>query len=338
MKNLLLYFSVLLIATPSLASKKEIPKDSDWLLLGLELGSQDKTDVTLPEVENEGTQIGIYGAYSKYRTDYVWDLGLGFRYDKMEDNSVTVETKAFTANLGVRYRLNSSWNLGPELQWLFGQDVSFSDTGTNSDDRNQVLFGGLRLMYDIYQVEDRDENILRLGLRAMQDLNIGERDMSIVQFLVEYNWALRRARKVIGLQKAPFLKLDLKKANIRFQVGKKELEPNSIVIVHQIGDILAKYKSEWEFIDIFGHTDSTGDYDKNVKLSWDRADFVKNELVSRGVPASRVDTKGFGPDKPIDSAKTPEAYSKNRRVEFSIEGDKASKKFIDELKLLFSKM
>jgi outer membrane protein OmpA-like peptidoglycan-associated protein len=31
-----------------------------------------------------------------------------------------------------------------------------------------------------------------------------------------------------------------------------------------------------------------------------------------------VTTKGFGPERPVDPADTPEAYAKNRRIEFTV--------------------
>lgn len=325
----------LLLAGSTAFAEPQIPIDTDWLLIGGELGYQEKTGVSSPEVKNDGMELGISGSYSKYQEKTVWDLGFGFRYDKMEKNSVTVTTKAFYTALSYRYRINSKWSLGPELNLLLGQDVSFSDTGTNSDDRNQSLFGGARLMYDIYKKEERDENILRLGLRAMTDLNLSERNITYVQFLVEYAWPQRRAKKMIGLKKKPLLSFNLENANINFVTGSHELEKDSIAVVHQLADILNKYSMEWDYIDISGHTDMTGTYKGNVKLSWDRADFVKRELVKKGVSARRVDTKGYGPDKPLDESETQEAFSKNRRVELELISNKASKEFINEMKTLF---
>ncbi len=62
-----------------------------------------------------------------------------------------------------------------------------------------------------------------------------------------------------------------------------------------------------------GHTQEQSD-SLNMQLSEDRAASVKKELVSMGISAERIKTKGYGPTEPIEKADTPEAYAKNRRV------------------------
>ena len=67
-----------------------------------------------------------------------------------------------------------------------------------------------------------------------------------------------------------------------------------------------------------GHTDDTGSYEHNVMLSQSRAQSVADYLIGRGVEADRLTAVGYGPDKPLDSAKTSKARALNRRVEFVI--------------------
>jgi outer membrane protein OmpA-like peptidoglycan-associated protein len=71
-------------------------------------------------------------------------------------------------------------------------------------------------------------------------------------------------------------------------------------------------------ISIEGHTDDKGKADHNRDLSKRRAGSVKSYLVSKGVAADRLETTGFGPDKPIASNKTKKGREQNRRVEFMI--------------------
>ena len=56
----------------------------------------------------------------------------------------------------------------------------------------------------------------------------------------------------------------------------------------------------------------------NNKLSQDRADSVKNYLVSHGIDDGRLEAHGYGPSKPIDTNATDAGRQKNRRVEFHI--------------------
>jgi outer membrane protein OmpA-like peptidoglycan-associated protein len=69
-------------------------------------------------------------------------------------------------------------------------------------------------------------------------------------------------------------------------------------------------------LEIDGHTDSDGNPQINAKLSQDRSDAVKSLLVSLGIDAGRLTTRGFGAAKPIDNNTTPEGKANNRRVEF----------------------
>ena len=70
------------------------------------------------------------------------------------------------------------------------------------------------------------------------------------------------------------------------------------------------------FVEISGHTDSRGGYNMNMTLSKNRAEAVKEWLVSRGIDGSRIETVGYGPDNPIASNDTEEGRYKNRRIEF----------------------
>ena len=70
-------------------------------------------------------------------------------------------------------------------------------------------------------------------------------------------------------------------------------------------------------IELSGHTDNIGKDDYNLKLSQNRADAVKNYLVSRGRP-NRIDAVGYGETRPIVSNDTKEGRASNRRTEFEI--------------------
>ena len=68
-----------------------------------------------------------------------------------------------------------------------------------------------------------------------------------------------------------------------------------------------------------GHTDSIGSDAYNQRLSERRANAVRDYMVSRGIDAQRITTKGWGKSKPIASNKTKEGRARNRRVEITEE-------------------
>jgi outer membrane protein OmpA-like peptidoglycan-associated protein len=72
---------------------------------------------------------------------------------------------------------------------------------------------------------------------------------------------------------------------------------------------------------IEGHTDSVGEAEYNQRLSENRADSVRNYLVSQGISANAVGTAGFGEAKPVASNDSPTGRQQNRRVELIVAGD-----------------
>ena len=71
-------------------------------------------------------------------------------------------------------------------------------------------------------------------------------------------------------------------------------------------------------IQVVGHTDSSGKWANNLKLSQERAMSVTTYLTVKGVSAGRLYASGLGPDKPIADNKTDAGRAKNRRVELEI--------------------
>jgi peptidoglycan-associated lipoprotein len=66
-----------------------------------------------------------------------------------------------------------------------------------------------------------------------------------------------------------------------------------------------------------GHADERGTDEYNLQLSERRAAAIKRYLTELGVPANRLQTVGFGENRPAEEGSTEEAYSANRRVEFN---------------------
>jgi outer membrane protein OmpA-like peptidoglycan-associated protein len=101
-----------------------------------------------------------------------------------------------------------------------------------------------------------------------------------------------------------------------FATNKTKVLPKSEPLLEEIAQALKENPTI--HISIDGHTDSTGNYKKNVKLSQGRAQSVMEELIKRGISKDRMTFAGWGPDKPIDTNATPEGRANNRRVELNI--------------------
>jgi len=105
-------------------------------------------------------------------------------------------------------------------------------------------------------------------------------------------------------------------AGITFATNSYEIQPRFKQTLDQVAATLAQYNQT--FIDVYGHTDSTGNDTINVPLSQNRAAAVADYLSSRGVQAARIGTQGFGSSRPVATNDTAEGRQANRRVEIKI--------------------
>ena len=103
---------------------------------------------------------------------------------------------------------------------------------------------------------------------------------------------------------------------VTFDVGSASLKPEFRATLDKVAQSLVQYPNS--LVDVYGHTDSTGSDSFNQTLSVNRARTVMNYLVSRGVPAARLRSQGFGETMPVASNDTADGRAKNRRVEIKI--------------------
>src|SRR5690606_4633953 len=102
---------------------------------------------------------------------------------------------------------------------------------------------------------------------------------------------------------------------INFNTGSAEIKPESHGVIKEIATVLQENPEVK--IRITGHTDNTGDIDKNQVLSEKRAASVKEYLTAVfNIQASRIETSGKGQSEPVGNNNTSEGKAQNRRVEF----------------------
>ncbi len=76
---------------------------------------------------------------------------------------------------------------------------------------------------------------------------------------------------------------------------------------------------DWGVVVVEGHCDERGSAAYNQALGARRADAVKRQLVSLGVPADRIETQSFGKTAPAAFGHGESAWSQNRRSELRVE-------------------
>jgi len=105
---------------------------------------------------------------------------------------------------------------------------------------------------------------------------------------------------------------------VLFVTGKAELLPIARDRLNQVAQSLKELDDD-KLLSIEGYTDSRGADDANMKLSQDRANAVKDYLVSQGVKPEKVRAVGRGEGNPVASNDTPEGRANNRRVEIVVQ-------------------
>ncbi|MBX9784514.1 MAG: OmpA family protein [Chitinophagaceae bacterium] len=104
--------------------------------------------------------------------------------------------------------------------------------------------------------------------------------------------------------------------NIFFDTKKSELKPESLIELNKVVQLLKDNPTIK--IEISGHTDNVGKPADNLLLSNNRAKAVISFLLSKGIAAARLSSKGFGETKPVASNTTEQGRAQNRRTELKV--------------------
>jgi len=105
-------------------------------------------------------------------------------------------------------------------------------------------------------------------------------------------------------------------SGITFAYDSANVQPQFQRTLDQVAQTLAQYNQT--YIDVYGHTDSTGSDAYNQTLSERRARAVADYLAGQGVQPVRIGTRGYGESQPIAPNDTDPGRAANRRVEVKI--------------------
>ena len=105
-------------------------------------------------------------------------------------------------------------------------------------------------------------------------------------------------------------------SGITFATNEYAIQPQFQPTLDKVAQTLAGYPQT--FVDVYGHTDSTGGDAINVPLSQNRAKAVADYISARGVIPARLGVRGLGSSMPIASNDTTDGRQANRRVEIRI--------------------
>ena len=158
---------------------------------------------------------------------------------------------------------------------------------------------------------DRTERIVGAGMGAIAGAGIGA-------YIDRQERDLRQRTAGSGVEvirQGDELVLNMP-SGVTFGVDRYDIQPQFRGTLDQVAETLRAYPST--FLDIYGHTDSTGSDAYNQTLSQNRAQSVASYLTQRGVQTARIATQGFGESQPVADNNTEAGRQANRRVEIRI--------------------
>ena len=107
-------------------------------------------------------------------------------------------------------------------------------------------------------------------------------------------------------------------SDVLFDFNKYTLKPEAREKLAKVSGILLAYPNLK--LQVEGYTDNIGSDEYNQKLSEERADSVRDYLVSQSVPDGNISATGFGKSNPIADNSTNAGRAQNRRVELVVSG------------------
>jgi outer membrane protein OmpA-like peptidoglycan-associated protein len=107
-------------------------------------------------------------------------------------------------------------------------------------------------------------------------------------------------------------------SDVLFDFNKYTLKPETREKLAKVSGILLAYPNLK--VQVEGYTDNIGSDEYNQKLSEQRANSVRDYLVSQSVPDSNVTAQGFGKNSPIADNSTNAGRAANRRVQLVVSG------------------
>ena len=158
---------------------------------------------------------------------------------------------------------------------------------------------------------DRTEKIIGAGLGGIAGAGIGA-------YMDKQERELRertRGTDVEVTRQGDDLLLNIP-SGINFAYNSANVQPQFRATLDKVAGVLADYRET--YVDVYGHTDSTGSDSYNQDLSERRARSVADYLSTHGVQDARIATRGFGETQPIASNETEAGRAENRRVEIKI--------------------
>jgi outer membrane protein OmpA-like peptidoglycan-associated protein len=266
--------------------------------------------------------IGLIIGKKMEKFDLAGNVNYHFRNpgDQISQAPYEVVYDLVTYSIGSAYRFeDSKWSLSTEvfgsLQTKGSDHYSLSELAGS-----EILVGG---KYDY----NKKEAIFDFGLTTQIDRGLATSEF---RGFVGFNW---RFKDVFGKSHSSTVSPTEEDSfdDLAKDIQSKKVSLRSLNFATNSYEILSVYdkylqkvaqliqNKKYNNIIVSGHTDASGNFDENIKLSRERARSVSDKLIQFGVPKEKIKYYGMGSQKQLNEEKTVDEKAQNRRVEIEFE-------------------
>jgi outer membrane protein OmpA-like peptidoglycan-associated protein len=232
-----------------------------------------------------------------------------YRYDDLQFNKYEFETGPGKKQPVEGHFLSITYYLNENSQSPSGLQIVRNYTNAIKKIGGQIVYE-----YEDGGLENSIMKLVKDGMEIWAHVNAGGNGMYTLHIIEKE--AMQQDVTADASSMAKSLKATGKVAlyGIYFDSGKSLIKPESKAALEEISKLLKADPSLKIYV--VGHTDNTGSYDSNMKLSMERASAVVSALASMySVNIANLKPCGNGPTCPVASNDTEEGKAKNRRVE-----------------------
>ncbi len=184
----------------------------------------------------------------------------------------------------------------------------------------------LQTALEASEARDRESQARIIALGRRLNTALAQKVQELSRYRSNFMAALR---KILGGREGFEIVGDrfILRSEVLFESGSANVSPRGKWELRKIAEALQEVSTEipqelsW-VLRVDGHTDSnpiaTVQFPSNWHLSAARALAVVEYLIDRGVPPERLVAAGFGEFWPLDERAHPEAWQRNRRIEFKL--------------------
>ena len=292
-----------------------------WLEGRLFMNVQETGSDTLPDFYQTGLGVDFIQSLANESRGHFFLLGgigvaINDRTPDADDGS------SFFANAGIGWRgaVTDTWGVRPRVELRFvhdevadGSDAVVLGFKLEMPPKRQTVVERVVEVEKIVEVPVEVEKIVEKEVtRVVEPVAPADTDGDGVADGVDKCPGTLRGAKV-DAEGCVVEEQKISLPNIEFESGKTVLAAGGKDKLEAVVEFLNNQGGVQ--VDVFGHTDAQGKDSYNQSLSEGRAKAVMEYLVSRGIAASRMTSKGFGVTQPISSNESAEGRAQNRRVE-----------------------